>query len=311
MTDDIEHQITPELCVSAISELFTVRDYLRWATTQFEKADLFYGHGTDNAWDEAIAVVLPALDLSIDSSPHILDARLTMEEREDVLVAITRRVNECLPAPYIHNQAHFHQLPFYVDERVIIPRSPVAELIEQEFAPFLQESPKNILDMCTGSACIAIACAMQFDEADVDAVDISKDALDVARINIEAYDLEDRVTLIKSDLFQSVPKKQYDLIIANPPYVSTESLEDLPGEFLSEPEMALLAGKSGLDCAIPILKQAASYLTDEGILVMEVGESQERLEEKYPNISFTWLEFENGGEGVFVMTKEELIKNFS
>lgn len=307
MTDDLEYQITPEISEEAVSELLTVRDMLRWAATQFEKADVFYGHGTDNAWDEAIAVVLPAIDLPLEINPNILDARLIEDEREDVVDAITRRVNEGIPAAYIHNQAYFNKLPFFVDERVIVPRSPIAELIEQDFEPFLKKEPKTVLDMCTGSACIAVATAMQFEEAEVDAVDISPEALEVAEINVNAYGVDDRVKLIKSDLFQNLAKKHYDLIIANPPYVSAESVAELPEEYMSEPELALLAGKDGLDCAVPILQQAADYLSDNGVLIMEVGEAQDALEEAYPQIPFTWLEFENGGEGVFAITKQQLM----
>ncbi len=306
MNDEIAHQITPELSEAAVAELITVRDMLRWAASQFETADLFYGHGTDNPWDEAVAVVIPAIELPLEINPHILDARLLTEEREEVVDAITRRVNEGIPSAYIHNQAYFNKIPFYIDERVIVPRSPIAELIEQAFEPFIEE-PMQILDMCTGSACIAVATALQFEDAQVDAVDISPEALEVAKINVDAYGVDDRVKLIKSDLFKSLPKKQYDLIIANPPYVSADSVAELPEEFLSEPELALLAGEEGLDCVIPILKQAADYLNIEGVLIMEVGEAQDALEAMYPEVPFTWLEFDNGGEGVFVMTKEQLL----
>jgi ribosomal protein L3 glutamine methyltransferase len=304
--EDLAYQITPELSESAVAELITIRDMLRWAASQFEKADLFYGHGTDNPWDEAVAVVIPAIDLPLESSLHILDARLTEEEREEVLDAITRRVNEGIPSAYIHNQAYFNKIPFFVDERVIVPRSPMAELIADGFEPLIHEAPEKVLDMCTGSGCIAIATALQFEDAELDAVDISDEALEVARINVDAYSLEDRVQLIKSDLFKSLPKKAYDLIIANPPYVPTSSISDLPEEFLSEPEMALVAGDDGLACIRPILQHAADYLSDDGLLVMEVGEAQEYVEEAFPDVPFTWLEFENGGEGVFCIKQSEL-----
>lgn len=303
---EIAHQITPEMAEEAAEELFTIRDMLRWAMTQFELADVFYGHGTDNAWDEALALILPTLNLPRDANREVLDARLTHEERETVIDAITTRVNEGMPVPYITHEAYFAGMPFFVDERVIIPRSPIAELIANEFDPWLQEAPTNILDMCTGGGCIAIACALQFEEAQVDAVDLSLDALEVAKFNVEAFGLEEQVHLIQSDLFKELPKKQYDLILSNPPYVPAESMDDLPEEYLFEPEMSLLAGQDGLSCAIPILQHAAEYLTENGVLILEVGEAEEALTEALPRLPLTWLEFENGGEGVCAIRAGDL-----
>lgn len=300
------YQITPALSNEAATELSTVRDLVRWCATQLEAGDAFYGHGTDNCWDESLALVLPTLNLPIESEPDVMDSKLTKRERLEVLDAIMRRVNESLPVPYITFQAHFAGLEFFVDERVLIPRSPIAELIQAEFAPMFETPPQKILDMCTGSGCIAIACAMHIEDCTVDAVDVSTDALEVAQINVDAYDMGDRVQLIRSDLFKDLPRKKYDLIIANPPYVAVDSMEDLPAEYHNEPEKALLAGEDGLDYILPILSRAAEFLTAEGVLIMEVGEAAPNLMEAMPTLPLTWLEFENGGEGVFVITAADL-----
>lgn len=300
------YQITPAIVNEAVAELVTIRDMVRWAASQFEEGNAFYGHGTDNCWDESLALVLPTLNLPIDSEEDVMAARLTKRERLEVADAVTRRVNESLPVAYITFQGYFCGLEFFVDERVLIPRSPIAELIQAEFSPMFETPPSKILDMCTGSACIAIACAMHMEDCTVDAVDISKDALEVAQVNVDAYDLNDRVTLIRSDLFKELPKKKYDLIIANPPYVPVESMETLPAEYQNEPEMALVAGEDGLDYILPILARASEYLTAKGVLIMEVGEAAPYLIEAMPKLSFTWLEFENGGEGVFAITAEQL-----
>lgn len=308
MTDELDYQITPKQSQDAIKSLSTIRDFIRWGMSQMEAADCFYGHGTDNAWDEAVALVLPAVHLPLDSNPTILDATLTLDERHAIVDAITRRVNELLPAAYINNQAYFAGMPFYVDERVIIPRSPIAELIQKDFEPWFEdEVPTRILDMCTGSACIAITCALLNEDAEVDAVDISNDALEVARINVDAYDVEDRVNLIESDLFDKLPRAEYDVIIANPPYVPESSIGDLPEEYMHEPEKALVAGHDGLACVNRILQKAASYLSANGILIMEVGEAEDAFLEAYENLPVTWVEFENGGEGVFVISKQDLV----
>jgi len=306
--NDVEfsYEVTPEYCLEAVNELSTLRDMLRWTMTQFEKSDIYYGHGTDNAWDEALHLVMPCLDLPITTDKNMYPSRLTKSEREGIVEAVCLRVNESIPVPYITNQAYFCEMPFYVDERVLIPRSPIGELIKNDFENLFDGEPTSILDMCTGSACIAIACAVQFPEAFVDAVDISPDALEVAAMNVDIYDLEDRVHLIQSDLFDSLPAKKYDLIIANPPYVSAETMALLPCEFLTEPDLALRAGQDGLSCAVPILKQAAKYLTPKGVLILEVGESQEAFEEAFPNLPMNWLEFEQGGEGVCAILATDL-----
>lgn len=309
MLDDA-HQITGPMSTAAVLELRTLRDYLRWGVSQCEKADLFYGHGTDNAWDEMRSLIWPVLDLPYELEEEVMDATLTEEERQDVVDAITRRVNECIPAAYITNTAYFGGYPFYVDERVIVPRSPVAELIENHLQPWLQDDePTRALDMCTGSGCIAIALAMAFDTLEVDAVDIDEDALAVAETNVTGYELEDRVHLVQSNLYENLPKSnQYDFIIANPPYVPQSSFDVLPEEYLAEPELALVAGEDGLDCVIPILENACDYLKPDGFLILELGEAQEAFEARYPGFTGEWLDFENGGEGVFAITANELKK---
>jgi ribosomal protein L3 glutamine methyltransferase len=288
-------------------ELQTIRDYLRFALSRFNEAGLYYGHGTDNAWDEALTLILHSLHLPYDISPTMLDARLTKQECETLAALIQRRVTERIPVPYLTHEAWFTGISFYVDERVLIPRSPIAELIENQFQPWINpDNVKNILDLCTGSGCIAIACAKAFPEAIVDAVDISTDALAVAKTNVLRHEADTHVFLHQSDLFNSLPKKQYDIIVSNPPYVDAEDMAALPKEFHHEPELGLKAGVDGLDFAITIIKTAKQYLSPEGILVVEVGNSELSLTEKYPDVHFTWLEFERGGGGVFLLTAQQL-----
>lgn len=289
------------------SELQTIRDYIRLATSRFNAAGLYYGHGTDNAWDEAIALVLHTLHLPHDISPVVLDARLLHDEQKKLIELIDTRVEKRIPVPYLTHEAWFSGLPYYVDDRVLIPRSPIAELIENHFQPWIDENKvQNILDLCTGSGCIAIACAKAFPNAEVDASDISSDALAVAKINVLRHAVEDQVNLLTSDLFNALPKKKYDIIVSNPPYVSTQEMFDLPNEYQHEPELALAAGTQGLDAAIKILKHAKEYLQPHGILIVEVGNSEHALAEQFPHIPFLWLEFERGGGGVFMLTAEQL-----
>lgn len=290
----------------AINELLTVQDLLRWAATEFNRAELFFGHGTDNAWDEAIQLILPSLHLPLDSKPTILDARLTRREREMLVDRIMVRIEKRIPVAYLTNKAWFAGLEFYVDERTLVPRSPIAELIEAHFAPWVTKAPKRILDLCTGSGCIAIACAYAFPEAEVDAVDISEDALDVAEINIQGHGLEQQVFPIQSDLFSGIENEKYDLIVSNPPYVDAQDMANLPGEYKHEPELGLACGADGLDLVRNMLSQASSKLNEGGVLFVEVGNSQVHLQEAYPEIPFTWMEFEAGGHGVFVLTKAQL-----
>jgi ribosomal protein L3 glutamine methyltransferase len=302
----LEHKLDTIFKEEAINELLTVQDLLRWATTEFNRAELFYGHGTDNAWDEAIQLILPSLYLPLDSKPTILDARLTRREREMLVERITVRIEKRIPVAYLTNKAWFAGLEFYVDERTLVPRSPIAELIEAHFAPWVAKAPKRILDLCTGSGCIAIACAYAFPEAEVDAVDISEDALDVAEINIQGHGLEQQVFPIQSDLFSGIENEKYDLIVSNPPYVDAQDMDNLPGEYKHEPELGLACGADGLDLVRNMLSQASSKLNEDGVLFVEVGNSQVHLQEAYPEIPFTWIEFEAGGHGVFVLTKAQL-----
>ena len=291
----------------AVEELGSVNDMMRWAVSHFNGAGLFYGHGTDNAWDEAVQLILPTLNLTPVLSEEIRAARLTRSERRQVAELVARRVVERIPAPYLTNKAWFCDIEFYVDERVIVPRSPIGELIKQHFAPWLTVEPARIMDLCTGSGCIAIALAREFPEAEVDAIDISEDALDVTQINIDMYGLEQQVIPIASDLFAGLPAgDKYDLIVSNPPYVDEEDMFDLPDEFRHEPELALAAGHDGLVLAKRILATAGEFLSEHGVLVVEVGNSFVQLQEQYPDVPFQWVEFAYGGLGVFVLTKAQL-----
>lgn len=292
----------------ALTELHTIGDWLRFAVSRFQQAGLFYGHGTDNAWDDAVQLILPLLHLPQDCPPTIRDARLLPSERKLLLDALQQRVEQRLPTPYITHTAWFAGYEFYVDERVLIPRSPIAELIDNRFAPWLTIEPTRIMDLCTGSGCIAIALAHAFPDAEVDALDISRDALDVADINIQNHGLEQQVIPIESDLFSALPAgDKYDLIVANPPYVDEEDMSDLPAEFLHEPELALASGFDGLDFTRRLLAQACDFLTDEGLLVVEVGNSQIHMEASFPELPLIWLELEKGGHGIFVISRNDLL----
>lgn len=290
-----------------IESLLTIRDFIRWGASRFNEAGLCYGHGTDNALDEAAVLVLSALSLPSTISAAYLDCRVTSSERSRILDMLKARIDERLPAAYLTNEATFAGIKFYVDERVLVPRSPIAELIENGFSPWVSEdSVGRVLDLCTGSGCIAIACAHCFPDASVDAVDVSPNALDVARINIERHRLTERVEPILSDLFNGLKGRRYDLIVTNPPYVSLEEYSNLPLEYHREPILGLEAGADGLDLVARILAQAGHYLEPGGALVMEVGSSAEALLERYPEVPFMWFDFERGGDGVFLLTAEEL-----
>lgn len=294
---------------AVVEDLATIQDMMRWAYSYFNASDLYYGHGYDNAWDEAQQLVLAALYLPADVPEAMYQSRLTLVEKERVIHLIETRLGTRQPVAYLTNSAWFCGSEFYVDERTIVPRSPIGELIMQKFAGLIDHEPKRILDMCTGSGCIAIACAQQFLEAEVDAVDLSLDALDVAQINIERHGLAERVFPISSDLFNDIPQDKYDLIVTNPPYVDEEDLDDMPQEFHFEPEMSLGSGADGLDITKRILAQAADYLTDNGVLVCEVGNSMVHLIEQFPTVPFNWIEFKNGGLGVFSLTRVQLVEH--
>jgi len=290
----------------AVNELVTIQDVVRWAVTEFNRAGLFFGHGTDNAWDEAVQLVLPSLNLNLQSNVSILQSRLTKRERQMLVELIVTRIEQRIPVPYLTNSAWFAGLEFYVDERTLVPRSPIAELIEAKFAPWVKKSPLRILDLCTGSGCIAIACAYEFPDAEVDAVDLSEDALEVADINIQNHGLSEQVFPIQSDLFSGIENEKYDLIVSNPPYVDAEDMANLPEEYKHEPELGLACGHDGLDLVRDMLRQAGAMLKPDGVLFVEVGNSQVHLQAAYPEIPFQWIEFSIGGHGVFALTKEQL-----
>lgn len=289
------------------AHLCTIRDFIRWGMTQFQRADLHYGHGTDNPFDEAVALILHCLYLPYDRLDAVIDSRLTPEERQLVLDALETRYRERVPVPYITGEAWFAGYPFTVDDRVLIPRSPVAELIEQGFEPWLGGRPaERILDLCTGSGCIGIACALYLPDADVVLADISVEAIAVAEVNIARHAVQERVEVVQSDLFSELQQELFDVIISNPPYVDALDMSMLPAEFRHEPELALTAGDDGLELVRRILREAADHLSEEGLLIVEVGNSWEALEEAFPQVAFTWLEFERGGHGVFLLTREQL-----
>jgi ribosomal protein L3 glutamine methyltransferase len=288
--------------------LHTIRDFIRWGASRMNEAGLHFGHGTVNAIDEAAALVLHSLHLPPDLDGEFLQATLTPLEKRVVLNLLERRVRERKPAAYLMNKAWFMGLPFYVDERVLIPRSPLAELIDRQFSPWLTDpdAVRHILDLCTGSGCIGIACAYAFAEAWVELVDISVGGLEVARRNVREHALEERVTVTASDLFSALRGRRYDLIVSNPPYVSLGELHQLPPEYQHEPALGLAGGEQGLDLVLAILRQAGDHLTENGILVVEVGNAQYALSDAFPDVPFVWLDFERGGEGVFLLTAEQL-----
>lgn len=323
----------------AREQLFSIRDFIRFAVTQLRNYDVVVAQGTTDEFAEASAIVLHTLSLDWSANDQILDCRLTASEKQQVLSLLEERIAERKPLSYLINLSYFCDLPFYVDERVLIPRSPIAELIRQQFYPYFDvnelakplgtsmnnqaaaffdhgleikqlSQPERILDLCTGSGCIAIALATRFVDALVDAVDIDKGALEVAMVNVDHHDLGHQVNVIESDLFAKIPAEhQYELIVTNPPYVDAAIMADLPPEFLYEPEHALAAGQDGLDLVHRILFEAPDYLSPEGLLVCEVGDSEWALKQAYPEIQFDWLKFAHGGHGIFAITYDELMSH--
>ncbi|MGL5743166.1 MAG: 50S ribosomal protein L3 N(5)-glutamine methyltransferase [Legionella sp.] len=293
-------------------ELVTILDFLRFSVSCASHAHLYYGHGTDNAWDDMHSLILRSLSLPYELDHDWLGARLTTSEKKHLCQQLEKRINQRVPVPYLIQEAYFCDLPFYVDERVLIPRSPIAELIKNEFSPWIEaDNVHRILDLCTGSGCIAIACCYAFPYAMVDAVDISTGALAVAEMNREQLGVEEQLTLIESDCFTKVPQVHYDLIVSNPPYVGKEEMQTLPDEFRHEPVLALETLNNGLAIVDTILQQAHAYLSDHGILVVEVGNSEDALCEAYPHVPFTWLEMSHGGQGIFLLTKQQLDEYFN
>jgi len=305
-----DKQRQQQLAISELTkELITIRDLVRWGVTAFEKAGLYYGHGMGNALDEAVFITLSTLKLPLNIAESYFDSRLTLVEREEVLALYQRRITERVPAAYLTHEAWFAGLKFYINDNVLVPRSPIAELIEERFAPWIEaENVDNILDLCTGSGCIGIACAYAFDWAEVDLADISPAAIEIAQKNVDNHQLQEQVTVYQSDLFSALQGKTYDIIVTNPPYVDAVDMSILPDEFKREPELGLAAGEDGLDLVKVILKQAANHLNPGGILVVEVGNSQYALEELLPQVGFYWLEFDRGGHGVFLLTHEQLLE---
>lgn len=282
-----------------------VHECVEFVAQQFDAAKLYYGHGTDNPWDEAVYLVFTLAGLPFGEDPdddHILDDH-TYASIEKLA---RRRIEERRPMAYLLQEAWFAGLPFHVDERVLIPRSPIAELIHSQFEPLLPHAPTRILDLCTGSGCIGIAAAVAFPGARVELSDISPDALALAQLNIDRHQLQSRVTALQSDLFDQL-RGPYDLIIANPPYVSAEEVAELPPEYRHEPVAALLSEEEGLALPLAILRQAAGFLSEQGVLVLEVGYSWPLLAERHPELPVTWLEFEHGGEGVLAISRADLL----
>ena len=292
----------------AQNELSTLRDLMRFAVSRFTEAKLFFGHGTDNAWDEAAYLLLHTLHLPIDRLDPFMDARLTSDERAAALGMVERRIKERLPAAYLTHEAWLGDYRFYVDERVIVPRSHIAELLREQFSPWIEDpwAVHRVLDLCTGSACLAILAAEAFPEALIDAVDLSSDALAVARRNVDDYGLAARLKLIQSDAFAGIQGQRYDVILSNPPYVNAESMAALPEEYLREPQLALASGEDGLDFTRIILREAANHLNPEGVLVVEIGHNRDELEEAFPETPFTWLDTSAGDQHVFMLRCEDL-----
>jgi ribosomal protein L3 glutamine methyltransferase len=291
------------------NELFTIRDWIRYAVSQFEASDVFYGHGTDNAYDEAVWLIMSALHLPMETLNNFLDARITTEERIKLANFIEQRITKHTPTAYLLKEAWLQGLKFYVDERVLIPRSFIAELLADGLSSWIEfpEMIESAADICTGSGCLGILLASVFPNAEIDVIDISQEAIDVANINIANYSLQEQVTAIKSDMFTALKDKKYDLIISNPPYVDAPSMAALPQEYQNEPQLALGSGDAGLDHTHTILREAANYLNDDGILIVEIGHNREALEAAYPNIIFNWLDVSSGNEFVFLLTKSQLI----
>jgi len=291
-----------------LNELSSIRDWLRYAVSRFEDSDVFFGHGTSNAYDEAVWLIFGFLHLPHDTIENFLDAHLTSKEKKDLSFLIEKRINDKVPTAYLLNEAWLRDYKFYVDERVIVPRSLIAESLSENLYPWIDDPEKiySALDLCTGSGCLGIMMAHSFQNAMIDLVDLSEKALQVAEINVNHYGLHDRIELIQSDLFNGLEGKKYDLIISNPPYVNQTSVDSFPMEFLKEPSMALGSGEDGLDHTIRIIHEAKQYLNDDGMLIVEIGHNKEILLKKFPKLQFQWLDVSLGNDFVFMLEKSQL-----
>ncbi|QIV95039.1 50S ribosomal protein L3 N(5)-glutamine methyltransferase [Allofrancisella frigidaquae] len=293
-----------------LENLHSIKDYIRWAISEMTLQKAYFGHGSESVWDEAVHLVLSAINMSHDIDSNMISAKLLTEEKSKIVDYVYQRAYKRKPLPYILKKAWFADMEFDIDERVIIPRSPIAELILNDFSPWINDVDEisEVLDLCTGSGCIGIACSDVFEKADITLVDISDGALEVARHNIAKHKLNDRVKAIKSDLFNNLEGKKFDVIVSNPPYVDRDDLASMPREYHYEPKLALEAGDDGLELAKRIILEADQYMTENGVLIVEVGNSQYALMEMCPDIPFTWLSFSEGGDGVFLLTYAELVK---
>lgn len=290
-------------------ELLSIRDWLRFTVSRFEEAEIFFGHGTDNSYDEAVWLVMSALHIPLDTIENFLDARITEQERKYLSSLIERRITERTPTAYLLQEAWLQGFKFYVDERVIVPRSFIAELLQNDLNPWIEfpEMIESAADICTGSGCLGVLLANSFPNATIDVIDISPDAIDVANINIANYGLQDQITAIESDMFTAIKGRTYDLIISNPPYVDAPSMAQLPTEYQREPQLALGSGHDGLDHTHTILREAAKHLNDNGILIVEIGHNRDALLQAYPEVQFVWLEVSSGDEFVFLLSKNQLL----
>ncbi|NMG35189.1 50S ribosomal protein L3 N(5)-glutamine methyltransferase [Azoarcus sp. TTM-91] len=299
---DHEHEGGP------LAELVTVRDWLRYAVTRFNRGGLFFGHGCGDAYDEAVWLVLSTLALPLDRLEPFLDACIPSDERPALYEAISRRTEERIPTAYLTHEAWLGDFRFYVDERVIVPRSFFAELLEDGLSPWIEDPEEVVsaLDMCTGSGCLAVLMAHAYPNADIVAADLSGDALEVAERNVGDYALEDRIELVKSDVFSALQGRSFDLILSNPPYVTAEAMDALPAEYRHEPRMALASGEDGLDVVRVLLAEAAEHLNPGGLLAVEVGHNRAIVENAFPELSFTWLSARGGDDMIFILRREEL-----
>lgn len=290
-----------------LTEVITLEDLLTKCVDAFEEAKLFYGHGTDNPWDDAIALTLPTLNIPLDTDDSVLTRLISPAEKQALLPLLAKRIQQRLPVPYITGEAWFMGYPFYVNEQVLIPRSPFAELIAEQFSPWVSpDKVTHILEIGTGSGCMAIACAQVFPQAQIDATDIESQALKVAQRNVERYQKQTQINLWQGDLYQPLKPQQYDIIISNPPYVDPTILKNLPLEYHYEPKQALVSEEAGLAHVKRLLQGAHLYLKDTGVLIIEVGEAQAALEGFYPQVPFLWLECQSGGEGIFLLTADQV-----